>query len=56
VEENGKQELHDLSADEGEQKDLLAAEPARAAELRKKLAAWEAEVRAPRLKDFRPGT
>lgn len=52
VDDNGKQELHDLSNDETEQKDLLAAQPDRAAALRKKLADWERDVRSPRLAAF----
>ena len=55
VDDNGKQELHDLSTDEIEQKDLLHAQPERAALLRRKLADWERDVRAPRLAGFRPG-
>ena len=52
VADNGKEELHDLARDAGEQHDLLAARPEDAARLRAKLAAWEREVAAPRLKDF----
>ncbi len=55
VDDNGKQELHNLAADEVEKKDLLQAEPARVEALRGKLADWEREVRAPRLAAFRPG-
>ena len=54
VSDSGKQELHDLAEDPGESKDLLAARPEIAADLGKKLAAWEVEVQAPRLRDY-PG-
>jgi arylsulfatase A-like enzyme len=52
VDENGKQELHRLSDDPYEQRDQLADEPRIAADLRARLAAWEKDVRAPRLKEF----
>ncbi len=45
--------LHDLAADPGEQKNLLPAAAGRAAPLRAKLAAWERDVMAPRLRPFR---
>jgi N-acetylgalactosamine-6-sulfatase len=51
--DTGKDELHNLAEDPGETRDLLAARPEIAAELKKKLAAWEEDVRAPRLRDFR---
>jgi arylsulfatase A-like enzyme len=51
--ETGKDELHNLADDPSESKDLLAARPEIAADLRKKLAAWEEDVQAPRLRDFR---
>ena len=54
VDDNGTQELHDLSTDEVEQKDLLQAQPARAEALRRKLSDLELDVRAPRLAGFRP--
>ncbi len=54
VSDSGKEELHNLAEDPGEAKDLLAARPEIAADLKKKLAAWEVEVQAPRLRDF-PG-
>ena len=54
--DNGKEELHNLSKDESEQKNLLPeAEPV-ARKLRAKLEAWEKEVAAPRLRDFKPGS
>ena len=40
--------LYDLQADEKESKDLAAAEPARARELRDRLMAWDATLMAPR--------
>jgi N-acetylgalactosamine-6-sulfatase len=52
VDDNGKQELHHLAGDPYEEHDQLAAQPKIAADLREKLAAWEKDVRAPRLKDF----
>ncbi|MEK7407672.1 MAG: sulfatase-like hydrolase/transferase [Acidobacteriota bacterium] len=53
--DNGKEELHDLAADEREQRDLLAAQPAIAREFRARLAEWEREVAAPRLGGLRAG-
>jgi N-acetylgalactosamine-6-sulfatase len=50
--DNGKEELHDLAKDPREEKDLLPAAAADAARLKKKLAAWESQVAAPRLRDF----
>ena len=44
--EDGRVELYDLAADPGEKRNLAAAEPARAAELRTRLARWRAEVGA----------
>lgn len=49
VNDSGKEELHNLAEDMQERKDQLAAQPAIAASLRKKLADWEMDVRAPRL-------
>ena len=54
VDENGKRELHDLAADPLEKRDLLEAMPDRARKLEALLAAWEQDVRAPRLAGFRP--
>lgn len=54
--DGGKEELHNLADDPGESKDLLAAHPDIAADLKKKLAAWEEDVRAPRLRDYKPDT
>ena len=44
--EDGRTELYNLSADPGEERDLASFEPARAAELRTRLARWRAEVGA----------
>ena len=44
--EDGRVELFDLAADEGEQRDLAAERPQRAAELRSRLEAWRQEVEA----------
>jgi len=52
VNDSGAESLHHLGRDPQEQNNLLAQEPAVAAGLRKKLAAWEQDVRAPRLKEF----
>lgn len=52
--DGGKEELHNLAEDPGEQHDLLAGMPEEAAKFRARLAAWEKEVAAPRLKDY-PG-
>jgi hypothetical protein len=49
--DGGKEELHNLAEDAGESRDLLAERPETAADLRHKLAAWEEDVRAPRLRD-----
>ena len=53
VSDNGKEELHNLADDEGERKNLLPQAEAMASKLRAKLVAWEKEVAAPRLRDFR---
>jgi arylsulfatase A-like enzyme len=50
--DTGKDELHNLAEDPGESKDLLGQRPEIAADLKKKLADWETDVRAPRLRDF----
>jgi hypothetical protein len=47
------EELHDLSSDELERKNLLPGAEKIAAGLRAKLAEWEKEVMAPRLRPFR---
>jgi N-acetylgalactosamine-6-sulfatase len=52
--DKGEEELHNLADDPGEAKDLLKQQPEIAVDLRAKLAAWEVDVRAPRLRDF-PG-
>lgn len=53
VSENGQESLHDLKTDPGEKTDVLAKKPKIARSLRTKLAEWEKDVSAPRLKDFR---
>lgn len=50
--DNGQEALHDLASDEGEQRDLLGSEPARARRFRDLLAAWKRETAAPRLAGF----
>jgi arylsulfatase A-like enzyme len=52
VNDNGKEELHNIAADPNEKNDQLQTRPAIARDLRLKLAAWEQDVRAPRLKEF----
>jgi arylsulfatase A-like enzyme len=51
--DEGVEELHDLARDEREEKNLLPGAAADAARLKAKLAAWEREVMAPRLRPFR---
>ena len=50
--DGGKEELHNLAEDPGESRDLLTQQPGTAADLKRKLAAWEEDVRASRLRDF----
>jgi len=52
--DSGKEELFDLARDPGEKTDLLAMKPEIAKDLRAELDRWEVDVRAPRLRDFRP--
>jgi arylsulfatase A-like enzyme len=51
--DEGKEELHDLAADEREERNLLPGAADTAARLRAMLAGWEREVMAPRLRPFR---
>jgi hypothetical protein len=51
--DDGAEEMHDLAADASEQKDLLPSAAAEARRLKAKLAAWERDVMAPRLRPFR---
>ncbi|MFM8619040.1 MAG: sulfatase [Opitutaceae bacterium] len=44
--EDGRVELYNLAADPGEDRDLAAAEPARVADLRARLARWRSDVGA----------
>jgi hypothetical protein len=44
--EDGRTELYDLAADEGEHSDLAAERPERAAELRRRLDRWRVAVGA----------
>lgn len=55
VREDAEEGLFDLARDPEEKTDLLASKPELAAELRNKLAAWEREVEAPRLREFHRG-
>ncbi|MBM3785728.1 MAG: N-acetylgalactosamine-6-sulfatase [Acidobacteria bacterium] len=54
VVENGVESLHNLAGDPGEKENVLEANPGVAGRLRTALARWEAEVAAPRLREF-PG-
>jgi arylsulfatase A-like enzyme len=47
--------LFNLAADPNETTDLLAQQPERVAELERLLAAWQLEVQAPRLREFKLG-
>jgi arylsulfatase A-like enzyme len=53
VSDNGEEALHDLASDEREQRNLLPGRSADAEKLKAKLAAWERDVMAPRLRPFR---
>ena len=53
--DNGQKELINLAQDPGEKTNLIASMPEKAAALEAKLTAWETDVAAPRLKDFKPG-
>jgi N-acetylgalactosamine-6-sulfatase len=53
ISESGEEELYNLAVDEQEQKNLLAESPAVVRDLKAKLAAWEKDVMAPRLRPFR---
>jgi N-acetylgalactosamine-6-sulfatase len=54
INDSGKEMLFQIARDETEKNDLLSQEPRVAQDLKTKLAAWEKEVQAPRLRDFRP--
>lgn len=54
INDSGKEYLFHLGRDERETEDVLTKEPHVASKLRAKLAAWEEDVRAPRLRDFVP--
>lgn len=54
VDDNGERGLFDLARDPGEQRDLLAERPEVVRDLDARLAAWERDVRSPRLRGFRP--
>lgn len=51
--DDGQEEIHDLAKDEREQKNLLANAPGEVRRLKAKLADWERDVMAPRLRPFR---
>ena len=50
--DSGKEELHNLTDDPAEARDMLPERRQLAADLKKKLADWAMDVRAPRLKGF----
>jgi N-acetylgalactosamine-6-sulfatase len=52
VNDSGAESLHNLVRDPGEKENLLEREKGIAADLRARLAAWEKDVRAPRLREF----
>ena len=52
IDDSGREQLYDLGRDEKETDDLLAREPEVVRKLRSRLAAWEEDVRAARLRDF----
>jgi arylsulfatase A-like enzyme len=54
--DNGEESLHDLTGDAGEQKSVLAARPEIAADLKRRLEAWEKQVVSPRLREFNKET
>lgn len=54
--DSGSMTLHNLASDPGEEKDLMEQKTEVAQDLQARLAAWEKEVAAPRLKDFHPGS
>lgn len=54
INDSGEEMLYNLARDESEKENLLAREPGIAKALKARVAAWEREVQAPRLRDFRP--
>lgn len=53
IRDDGREELYNLAVDEREQRNLIAKTPSVADRLRSRLAEWEKEVMAPRLRPFR---
>lgn len=53
VNDSGNEGLYDLTHDIGEKNNLLDAEPAKAADLKKRLSLWERDVESPRLQEYR---
>jgi arylsulfatase A-like enzyme len=53
VNDSGTEELHNLATDPTEEKNLLPDAAADATRLKAKIAAWERDVMAPRLRPFR---
>jgi N-acetylgalactosamine-6-sulfatase len=51
--DDGHEELHNLAGDPREEEDLLAQMPEAAEQLQAKLAEWERDVMAPRLRPFK---
>lgn len=54
IDDSGTEYLFNIAADFKESNNLLEAKPDIVADLKAKLAAWEEDVKAPRLRDFRP--
>ena len=55
VDDNGAKELHDLSADIAETKDLSTSRADVVQEMELRLRTWERDVQSPRLRAFSPG-
>jgi N-acetylgalactosamine-6-sulfatase len=55
MDDSGTESLCNLADDPEEKQNLFSAESPVAVDLKKKLAAWEEDVKALRLRDFRPG-
>jgi hypothetical protein len=52
TDDSGQESLFHMARDERETNNVFDTEPAVVRSLKTKLAAWETEVRAPRLRDF----
>lgn len=56
IDDSGEEMLYNIARDETETQNLIPKEPGIAKDLRARLAAWESEVEAHRLRDFRPAS